>query len=652
MMSPKRIPAARAERSAENSWDRFRRWQKPLVLAGLLVAAVLLVYWQAGGFDFILLDDPVYVSENVHVQRGITLQNFRWSFAEFHDANWIPLTWLSLMLDAQISGPGPRGFHLTNVLLHAANACVLFAVLARATHQLSRSALVAGLFALHPLHVESVAWVAERKDVLSTLFGLLSLLAYVNYANAGRARSLVASFLWFVCSLLSKPTLVTLPFVFLLLDFWPLGRLSVKGISEPPAETPALESGELEPEPRAAGDAAAPAGKSRLPSLIGEKVPFFAVTGVISIVVLLAQSRGHAVAPLASLSLTTRCMNAVTAYATYLWQAVFPLNLAIYYPHPGDNIAWGTVAFSAALLLAISLIVVVRGRRYPFLLVGWAWYLGTLVPMIGIVQVGRQQMADRYTYFPLIGVFVAAVWLIAELVPAGALRARVLPAAAIASVVALGAAAFVQVGYWRDSVTLFRHAVESAGNNPMATSALGYALMSRGQASEGLALLETAVRTAPTDEQSQYNVAVGLQSVGRLDQAAEHYRAALALDERDAEAHTNLGVLLCERHHYPEAKEHFLRAVAINPEHVKAYVNLGTLCVETREYEDAIKFSQHALELDPHVLNCRQNIGLALRAQGRLDQAIEQFQYLLKLAPNDADAIRELQRTLAMKRGS
>jgi tetratricopeptide (TPR) repeat protein len=411
--------------------------------------------------------------------------------------------------------------------------------------------------------------------------------------------------------------LVTLPFVFFLLDFWPLGRLNVRGSAGPPAETPSPNQGEFKPEPRDAGDPAAPAPKSRALRLIAEKVPFLAVTGAISLVVLVAQTRGHSVAPLANLSLTARCMNALTAYVTYLWQAIFPLHLAIFYPHPGDNLAWGSVAAAAALLAAISLIVVARARRYPFLFVGWAWYLGTLVPMIGIVQVGRQQMADRYTYFPLIGPFISVVWLIAELVPVGALRARILPAAAIASLAALGATAFVQVGYWRDSVTLFRHAVECAGNNPLATSALGYALMSRGEPTEGLALLEAAVRIAPADAQTQYNVAVGLQSVGRLGEAAEHYRAALALDERDADAHTNLGVLLCERHRYREAKEHFRRAVEINPEHVKAYVNLGTLCVETGEYEDAIKYSQRALELDPHLLICQQNIAAALRAKGR-----------------------------------
>ena len=337
---------------------------------------------------------------------------------------------------------------------------------------------------------------------------------------------------------------------------------------------------------------------------------------------------------------------------TYLRQAFFPFDLAVYYPHPGAQIAWGAVGVSAALLLAVSLAIVARTRQNPFLLVGWAWFLGTLVPMIGIVQVGSQQMADRYTYFPLIGLFLAFVWLISELVPAGALHARVLPMASIASLAALGMAAFVQVGYWRDSITLFRHAVQCGGNNSLATSALGYALMSHGQAGEGIALLESAVRMAPADEQTQYNVAVGLQTVRRLDEAAEHYQAALALNEQDAEAHTNLGVILGMHHRYREAKQQFLRAVAINPEHVKAYVNLGTLCVETGEYEDAIMYSRRALALDPHLLICHQNIAAALRAKDDWDQAIDQVRDLLTVSPNDADARRELARTLAMKRPS
>jgi len=588
-------------------------------LAAGLAIAVLVVYWQVGDFEFIALDDPVYVSDNLHVQGGLTIRDVTWSFAAFHDGNWIPLTWLSLMLDTTVFGFHAGAYHFTNVILHVANTVLLFVFLAWATGRQLRSACVAALFSLHPLHVESVAWITERKDVLSTLFGLLSLLAYVSYVKNRSARSLAVCFVCFIASLLSKQTLVTLPFVFLLLDYWPFDRF---------------------------------AERSSQWRVVAEKIPFLAVSVAFSVIAVIAQKSGHTVASLSSLPLLARCMNAIAVYATYLRQTLLPFNLAVYYPHPGTSIPWGTVGASAALLLAASAVIVLRARKNPYLFVGWAWFLGTLVPMIGIVQVGSQQMADRYTYFPLIGLFLAVVWLVSDLVPVGMIRTRVLPVASIAGLVALGAACFVQVGYWRDSITLFHHAVDCGGNNPLATSALGFALLSHGQANEGIGLLEAAVRMAPQDPQTQYNVAVGLQSVGRLNEAAEHYRATLALNNQDTEARTNLGVLLGMNHRYQEAKEQFLSALAINPEHVQAYVNLGTLCIETRDYAEAVTYCQRALAINPRLLNCHMNIGIALRAQGRFKEAIDQFKYVLSVSPSDADANRELNQTLAMQRGS
>jgi Tfp pilus assembly protein PilF len=610
----------RPSRRAQDDANERRRHRRNFVrLAVGLVALVLVVYWQTGSFEFIALDDPVYVSDNRHVQGGLTAQNVEWSLFGFHDGNWIPLTWLSLMLDTTLFGVRPGAYHLMNVALHAANAVLLFAFLTRATGWQFRSACVAALFALHPLHVESVAWVTERKDVLSTLFGLASLLTYVGYCKNHRRLEFRACFACFAASLLAKQTLVTLPFVFLLLDYWPLGRF---------------------------GD------RSARVRVVLEKVPFLVASLAFSIVAVIAQKSGHTVASLNSLPLLARCMNAVTVYATYLRQTFFPFHLAVYYPHPGANIAWGTVGACAALLIAVSAITVFRARLNPYLLVGWAWYLGTLVPMIGIVQVGSQQMADRYTYFPLIGLFIALVWLISDLASRTAFNRWTLPAAAAVCLVASGSAAFIQIGYWRDSITLFRHAVQSAPNNPLATSALGFALMSQGSADQGIALLESAVRLSPDDPQTQYNVAVGLQSVNRLKEAAEHYQAVLALNPNDADAHTNLGVLFAMNQRYPDAKQQFLEAVAINPEHVQAYVDLGTLCLDTRDYAEAITYSQRALALDPSRLNCHLNIGLALRAQGRRNEAIEQFKYVLSVSPNDPDANRELRQTLATPGGS
>jgi tetratricopeptide (TPR) repeat protein len=610
------VPAARSSAAAEDGTHQLRR---PLLLSAALIAATLLVYAQAWRFGFVLIDDPTYVSENPHVRGGLSMTNFDWSFTTFHDGNWIPLTWLSLMLDTSLFGVQAAGYHSTNVLLHIANALLLFWFLASATGNQLRSACVAALFALHPLHVESVAWITERKDVLSTLFGLLALLTYVRFMKHRRSWSFAACMVCFVASLLSKQSLVTLPFVFLLLDFWPLGRFSEQS--------------------------------SRTRVLV-EKIPFFAISAAFSAITIVAQKSGHNVASLTDFPLGTRCMNALIVYAEYFLKTLVPYGLAVFYPYPAERHFWAAVGGAALLLAAISTAALVWVRRYPFLFVGWTWFLGTLVPMIGIVQVGRQQMADRYTYFPLIGLFLAIVWLCAELIPHSALRTRALATTAVAVLAALAGAAFIQAGYWHDSVALFRHARDCDENNPVAASALGSTLGTRGQAAEGLALLEMAVKLAPKDAESHFNLAVGLERLARIDAAIEQYHAALALDDWDARAHNNLGLLFWQRHEYQQAKQHFLRAIEIDRDHVSTYENLGALSGEIGDFDGSIVYNQRALQLDPSLLICHYNIGLALRAQGRLDEAIGQFRYLLSVSPADADARRELERTLAMQRGS
>jgi Flp pilus assembly protein TadD len=631
--------------SGEAATEQFHDLRRPLLLAVLLIGATLLVYAQAWRFGFVLIDDSTYVSENPHVQSGLSLPNVRWSFAPFHDGNWIPFTWLSLMLDTTVYGFRPGGYHVTNVLLHVANTVLLFAFLARASGNQLRSAFVAALFALHPLHVESVAWITERKDVLSTLFGLLSLLAYVTYATRGGRWSFAACFLCFVCSLLSKQTLVTLPFVFLLLDYWPLGRLRF----HPPRAVPLDEN---ESDAMRAGRRANTAPTGSWVWLLAEKVPFLVVSTAFCVIAVIAQGSGHAVASLSTFPLATRCLNALIVYVDYLQKTLLPQNLAVFYPHPGEQYFPAMVGGAAALLVAISAAAVVGVRRYPFLFVGWTWYLGTLVPMIGIVQVGRQQMADRYTYFPLIGLFMAIVWLIAELVPTGVLRTKVLPAVAVTSLAALSAATFIQIGYWHDSLVLFRHALECGPHNPVAASALGSTLVEQGETTEGVPLLESAVQMAPHDAEAHYNLGVGLEKIGRLDAADEQYESALALDESDPRAHTNLARNLWKRHQYSAAKQHFLRAIEIDKDHVSAYVNLGALCGETGDFVGSIAYNQRALELDPTLLLCHYNIALALRATGRLDEAVDRLRYLLILSPDDPDARRELARTLAMQHSS
>jgi protein O-mannosyl-transferase len=590
-----------------------------LLLAAGLVAAVFAVYGQSLRFAYVLIDDPTYVSENPHMRAGLTWDNLAWSFSTFYDGNWIPFTWLSLLLDTSLFGLRPAGYHFTNVVLHAANTMLVFALFAKATGSQWRSACVAALFGLHPLHVESVAWITERKDVLSTLFGLLSLLAYVSDAGRRKISTLVACLLSFIASLLSKQTLVTLPFVFLLLDFWPLGRF---------------------------------ADRSARVRLIVEKTPFFVAAAIFSTMTVIAQRSGHNVASLASFPWSTRCLNAVIVYAEYLLKTFFPYHLAVFYPHPGAHYFWAAIVGAILLLAALSTASLIWLRRFPYLFVGWSWYLGTLVPMIGIVQVGRQQMADRYTYFPLIGVFLALVWLVADLAPRCGFRPRALAAAAVALLVALGGAAFVQAGHWNDNVSLFRHARECDETNGIAASALGSTLGKEGNAAEALELLESAVQLAPKDAESHFNLAVELAKAGRDDEAVSQYQTALALDDWDARSHNNLALLLWKRHQYQDAKQHFLRAIEVDKDHLSTYENLGALCGETGDFAGAITYNQRALQLDPTLRICRYNIALALRAQGRFAEAIDQFRYLLKIAPDEADARRELDRTLAMLRGT
>ena len=626
--------------------------RQPFILAALLAAGTLLVYAQASWFGFMTVDDPAYVSANRLVQQGITRSSLVWSFTTIHDSNWIPLTWLSLMLDTDIYGVRPGGYHLTNVLLHTANTVLLFAGLAVATQNRARSAFVAALFALHPLHVESVVWIAERKDVLSTFFGLLSLLMYVRYATGARLWSLAASFLFLVASLLSKQTLVTLPFVFLLLDFWPLGRLSFVGRFWRRSATPSqpgrgAESSDLEP----GGHAVAGRRRSAL-GLIAEKIPFFVASIVFSAVARHAQSSGGALRTLHILPFYAREMNAVVVYVLYLWKALYPHNLAVYYPYPGAELTRTVVSLAAALLLTITAVAIACIRRYPFLFVGWCWYLGTLLPMIGLVQIGSQQMADRYTYFPLIGIFLAVGWLVPELVPPGVFRARVLPAAALTSLVLLAATAFNQISLWRDNVILLRHSKDCTPDHLLAHEFLGSALLSEGAVSEGVAELETAVRMGPLTASARYALGVGLQQSGRFDEAAEQYRAALAIDDRMADAHNNLGFLLLKRRKFEDAKRHYRRALEIDETLVDAHVNLAFLCLTMHDYAEAIAHAERALELNPQSpAACNVCIGLALRGQGRLDEAIRRLQKVVEAAPDDQIARQELARTLAMKRG-
>jgi tetratricopeptide (TPR) repeat protein len=613
----------------------------------LLVAGTFAVYSQAWSFSFINVDDPVYGSQNPHVQRGLSLEGLRWSLG-IHDCNWIPLTWLSLMLDSNIWGTSPAGYHVTNVILHAANAVLLFTALACATGYTVRSAFVAALFAIHPLHVESVAWVAERKDVLSIFFGLLSLWAYVRYTQVGKAWRYVGSLLLFACSLLSKPTLVTLPFVFLLLDYWPLGRL--KPVAERSAALTARGRQSKRRSP--SSDEVVTAGFSRRVILrqLVEKSPFLVAAAAFSAIALFAQSSGGAMT--APFPFSVRWQNAVCVYLAYLEKAAYPIDLAVYYPYGGYDLRWTSLALAALVLLAVTGAATAFIRRFPFLFVGWFWYLGTLVPMIGLVQIGTQQMADRYTYFPLIGVFLGIVWLATELAPAGFLRQRVLPLAGVAWLGLLASIAFSQASYWHDSVTLLRHAQSCTPDNSTIHEFLGSALLGENSLDEAVNEYQAAIRLAATYGPLHADLASAYELLARNDEALAEYRAALSLDPRSVDALNGIARILIERGQFDEARQQLDHALELDAENPLTYAGLASLSVKTGDFAAGLTYAEHGLALNPGLYLCDLRAAQALRGLGRFDEALRRLERLVEVSPGDALVQQELAQTLEQKRAT
>ena len=514
------------------------------LIALALLALVAAVYGRAAGLDFVGLDDNLHVYQNPQVKAGLTADTIAWSLTTFAASNWHPLTWLSHALDVELFGLDPAWHHLVNVALHGGNVLLLFLLLRRLTGQPLRSAAVAALFAVHPLNVESVAWVAERKNVLSTGFWLLATLAYTGYVRRPSTWRYAAALLLFTLGLSAKPMLVTLPLTLLLLDGWPLGRFAAAG--------------------RGAG-LPVPVFR-RLAALSVEKLPFLALSAISSTLTILAQRSGGALMEAQAYPLV-RAANAAVSYAAYLRQALWPAGLAVFYPHPGPGLSGWKVAGAALLLAAAAILAVAQFRRRPYLAVGWAWYLTTLLPVIGIVQVGRQALADRYAYVPLIGVFVAAVWAVSELAAAlpRALRARVLAAAVCTPLAALSLCAGRQVVFWRDEISLFERALAVTENNDYIHALIALPLFRQGRVDATLWHLQQSLRINPANDAVQSNVGLILLDQGRRAEAAAHLRAALRLNPANAKAHFNLARTLVAEGRRPEARAHLLEAVRLEP---------------------------------------------------------------------------------------
>jgi tetratricopeptide (TPR) repeat protein len=582
------------------AWSAFSGQARWVCLA--LIAANLIVYASVWHHGFVNFDDDDYVTANPVVLRGLTWHGVAWAFTTEHAVNWHPLTWLSHMLDVQLFGLDPGPHHLTNLLFHIANTLLLFGLLNRMTGALGRSAFVAGLFAVHPLHVESVAWVAERKDVLSTFFWMLTLWAYVEYVKRPDLRRpglrrYAAVLLFFALGLMAKQMLVTLPFVLLLLDFWPLGRV---GMGSNPAGGSALSS-----------DRWATAVR-----LGWEKLPLLALSVVSSVVTFVIHQRGGAVIILSAIPLNLRVENALVSYVAYIGKMLWPARLAVLYPYAQSLPGWW-VAGGFLVLMGISVVVIRAASRHPYLPVGWFWYLGTLVPVIGLIQVGDQAMADRYTYVPFIGLFIIVAWGVPDLLVRWPLRRIVLPAAASLLILACAITARGQLQYWENSTTLWTHALAVTTGNDIAHNNLGAALADQGKTEEAIAHYSEALRIKPDYADAHNNLGVALAGEGKLDEAIAHYSEALRIRPDYADAHSNLGIALANQGKLDEAIAQFNEALRIKPDSAKAHNNLGVALASQGKLDEAIAHFTEALRIKPDYTDAHKNLGVALVQQGQ-----------------------------------
>ncbi len=591
----------------------------------LLIVATIAVYWQTLNHDFVDFDDDDYVTQNPHVQAGLTVEGVVWAFTANHASNWHPLAWLSHMLDCQVFGLDPSGHHFTNLLLHLANTLLLLLVLERMTGAFWRSVFVAALFGLHPLHVESVAWVSERKDVLSTLFWLLTTWFYVRYVKSRSVGTYITFIVLFALGLMAKPMLVTLPFVLLLLDYWPLGRFHTQ------------QSGD-DVNTYGSMDTVRPNRKRLAVNLIWEKTPLFALSAISSVITFIVQEAAES---LGDYSIKIRIGNALVSYVKYIGKMFWPSDLAIFYPHPGSAVtAWESIG-AGLLMVCISILIIRAARRCPYLSVGWMWYVGTLVPVIGVVQVGSQAMADRYTYVPLIGLFVAISWGVSDLVGRWRYRKYVFPVFMLVLVSSLIVCSRHQARYWRNTTTLFGHAIDVTTNNHLAHYNLANVLEGQGRLEEAIAHYSEALDIRPNLIAAHTNLAGIFWEQGRLEEAIAQYSETLRLGPASAEAHTNLAGLFWEQGRLEEAIAHYSEALKIQPEFVEVHNNLGTALAMLNRLNEAITHFSMAIKLRPDYTDAHKNLGQAYWLLGNEDLALREYETVKRLDVELANQLRD-----------
>ncbi len=587
---------------------------KLLVTYGTLALATFIVFWPVRNFQFVNFDDHVYITDNPYVRAGLTRVGTIWAFTAEYSSNWHPLTWLSHMLDCQLFNTDPGWHHIVNLLFHIINTLLLFSVLSRMTRKTWQSAFVAALFALHPLHVESVAWVSERKDVLSTMFWFLTIMAYVSYVSHKGIFRYLLTLVLFALGLMAKPMLVTLPFVFLLLDYWPLDRF----------------------------------GKKNLHNLIFEKIPLFILSAASCIVTVIVQRSGGAMESTEAMAPNLRIANAVVSYSKYIQKTFWPTKLAFFYPHPAIEFNLLPLLISLSLLLVVSIYVISHFRRHKYLLVGWLWFIGTLVPVIGFVQVGAQAMADRYTYVTLIGIFIIIAWGASDLFIKLKYSRQIIAVSALVILLVLSICSRIQVLYWRDSTTLFEHALKVTEKNYTAHSCLAYVLNEQGKVDQAIAHNRRAIEFNPSNLDAQFNLGGIFLQKSNFTEALKHYYNVLQISPNYTKAHRNIAKILMKQDKPAQAIPHYENILKVQPGDYDAQ-NGGIALARVGKFDEAIEHFNRAIQIDPGTANAYNNLGFTFIQQGKFDKAEPQLIKALQLDPNNAKIHYQFARILTKK---
>jgi tetratricopeptide (TPR) repeat protein len=604
--------------------------RRELLISLLLICITLALYGQVLNHQFVYFDDTLYVTENRHIQEGLTLESVIWALTATDISYWQPMTLFSLVLDYEIFGLNPRGFHLTNLLLHTLNALFLFLVLRRMTGSLWQSAFVATLFAIHPLNVESVAWVVERKNVLSTFFWMLTMLSYVYYSERPSLSRYLLTLLLFALGLMAKPMLVTLPFVLLLLDYWPLGRLQLGDLGK-------------NLEPQSHRETQSGSQGSLVFRLVLEKVPFFVFSmGSIYMSLWSVQSPGSVATNTVMMSMSLRFTNALVSYVSYIGKMIWPRNLAVFYPPP-EILPWWQAVAAAFFLILVSVLVLRQLRRRPYLLMGWLWYLGTLIPVIGLVQVGLwPALADRFVYVPLVGLFIIAAWGVPDLLGKWRHRKLIITVTAGVLIAAASAVTWAQLHHWRNTITLFQRALKVTSRNYLAHNNLGAALDEQGKIKEAIAHYTKSLEINPNYWMAHNNLGTALAGQGKNKEAIAHYRKALEINPNYAGIHNNFATFLAQQGRIDEALTHFSRALQIRPDFAEVHGNLGNVFGQQGMIDEAVAHYNKALELKPTYAEAHNNLGVLLAKRGRLKEATNHYSEALRFDPQSAETHNNL----------